>query len=169
MRSRRTLRQFPFVAEQVSEEIVAPLRRRGGPSDFQAATDRVTSFARFKFALPAEALLFNAGGFRLGTHIARIACAVGLAEGVTAGNQRNRLLIIHCHAGEGLPDVPRRGKRIRLAIRPFGVHIDETHLHGSERILKITLSAVAFLRQPLALRPPENVLFGLPDILAPTA
>jgi hypothetical protein len=29
----RAPRQFPFVAEQVPEEVVAPLRWRGGPSD----------------------------------------------------------------------------------------------------------------------------------------
>ena len=42
-------------------------------------------------------------------------------------------------------------------------------MHGRERILKITVAAVAFVRQPLALRPPENVLFGLPCVLAPAA
>src|SRR6202011_2632901 len=66
MRTRPTLRQFPFVAEQVREEVVAPLRRRRGPNDFQAAADRVPAFARSKFALPAEALLLDAGRFRLG-------------------------------------------------------------------------------------------------------
>ncbi len=65
MRTGRALGQFPFVAEQVLEEVVAPLRWRRGPDDFQAAADRVTPFARAKFALPAEALLLDAGGFRL--------------------------------------------------------------------------------------------------------
>src|SRR5437870_10876104 len=68
MRTGRTLRQLPFVAEQVREEVVAPLRRRRGPNDFQAAADRVTAFARAKFALPSEALLLDAGGFRLWAH-----------------------------------------------------------------------------------------------------
>src|SRR5271157_3254528 len=83
MRTGRALGQFPFVAEQVREEVVAPLRRRRGPNDFQAAADRVIPFARAKFALPAEALLLDAGGFRLWAHQCHIASAVGFAEGVT--------------------------------------------------------------------------------------
>src|SRR6202047_5253757 len=169
MRTGRTLRQFPFVAEQVREEVVAPLRRRRGPNDFETAADRVTAFARAKFTLPAETLLLDAGGFRFCANQFRIASAVGFAEAVAAGNERNGLLVIHRHAGERLSDIPCRSNWIRLSIRPFGIHIDQTHLHGSERILKITFAAVAFVRQPLTLRSPENVLFGLPDILAPAA
>ena len=66
MRTGRALGQFPFVAEQVREEVVAPLRRRRGPGDFQAAADRVTAFAGAKAVRPAEALLLDAGRFRLG-------------------------------------------------------------------------------------------------------
>src|SRR5947209_2498367 len=169
MRAGRTLRQFPVVAEQVREEIVAPFCRRGRPSDFQSATDRVPGFAGSKFALPAEALLFNTGCFWLRPNICRIASAMGFAEGVTSGNECNRFLIVHGHPGEGLPNVARRGERIRVSIRAFRVHIDQTHLHGSERALKITLSAVSLIGQPLALWSPEDVLFGLPNILAPAA
>src|ERR1700694_5652146 len=93
MRTGRALGQFPFVAEQVREEVVAPLSRRRGPNDFQAAADRVTAFARAKFALPAEALLRDAGGFRLCADQFRIASAVGFAEGVTTGNERDGLLV----------------------------------------------------------------------------
>jgi hypothetical protein len=65
MRAGRALGQFPFVAEQVLEEVVAPLRGRGGPGDFQAAGDRVAAFAGAKAVLPAQALLLEAGRFRL--------------------------------------------------------------------------------------------------------
>src|SRR5437016_13346490 len=80
MRPGRALGQFPFVTEQVGEEVVAPLRRRRGPNDFQAAADRVIPFARSKLALPAQALLLDTGGFRLGAHIGRIAGSVRFAE-----------------------------------------------------------------------------------------
>src|SRR5205823_4628998 len=79
------------------------------------------------------------------------------------------LFIVHGHTGESLPNVARRSKRIRVSIRTFRVHIDQTHLHGSQRTLKITLSAVALVRQPLAFWSPEDVFFGLPNILAPAA
>ena len=135
MRTGRALGQFPFVAEQVPEEVVAPLRWRRGPDDFQAAGDRVPSFARAKFALPAEALLLDAGGFRLRPHQRRIAGAVGFAEGVTAGNQRDRFFVVHRHPAERFTNVPGRRERIGIAVRSFRIHVDQTHLHGAQRIL----------------------------------
>src|ERR1700693_2310491 len=169
MRTGRALGQFPFVAEQVVEEVVAPLRRRRGPDDFQAAADRVTAVTFAKFILPPEPLILNVGAFRFVAYIlSGNARAVGFAEGVTAGNERNRLLVIHRHARESLPDIASRGKRIRLSIRPFRIHIDQTHLHGPERPLKITVAAVALVRQPLALWAPVQ-LFGLPHVRAPAA
>ena len=42
-------------------------------------------------------------------------------------------------------------------------------MHGSQRIRKITVAAVALVGQPLPFRTPVNVLFGLPCVLAPAA
>jgi hypothetical protein len=39
MRAGRTLRQLPFIAEQVTQEVDAPTRRRGGSDDFKSAAD----------------------------------------------------------------------------------------------------------------------------------
>src|SRR5208283_1858520 len=118
---------------------------------FQAASNRVIAAARAKFVLPAEPLLLN--GRALGhwaNILVRIGRAVGFAERVTAGNERNRLLVIHRHAGERLSDIPCGSDWIWLSIRPFRIHIDQAHLHGSERILKIAVAPVALVRQPLA-------------------
>ena len=168
MRTGRALGQFPFVAEQVLEEVVAPLRRRRAPSNFQAAADRVVAGAAAIGVVPAQALLLDGGGLGYGADIlVRIGSAVGFAERVPAGNERNRLLVIHRHAGESLADVPCRGDGIRVSIGPFRIHIDQTHLHGSERIRKITIAAVALVRQPLALGAPINVVSRLPYVLAP--
>src|ERR1700685_291248 len=109
MRTGRALRPLPFVAEQVGEKVVAPLRRRRGPSNFQAAADRVTTMAFAKFILPPEALILNVGAFWLVSHILSWnAGAVGLSETVTAGNERNGFLIIHRHASEGLANISCR-------------------------------------------------------------
>ncbi len=169
MRTSRALRQLPFVAEQVLEEVVAPLRRRRGPGDFQTAGDRIIALARAKAALPAEALLLDGGRFRLGTHMGRRAGAVGLAEGVTASNERHRLFVVHRHASKSLADILGRRERIRIAVGAFRVDIDQAHLDGSERILEIPLSGVALVIQPFVLGAPVDVLFRLPDVLAPTA
>src|SRR5260370_4845520 len=96
MRPSRALSQFPFVAEQVREEVVAPLRRRRGPNDFQAAADRVSAFARAKFALPAETLLFYAGGFWLLAHECRSATDMWFAGHVTDGDDRECLHVLIC-------------------------------------------------------------------------
>src|ERR1044071_3177169 len=124
----RTLGQFPFVAEQVVEEIVAPLGGSLGPSDFQAAADGVSTKTFAKFILPAEALILNGGTFWFGAHIlSGNASAVGLAESVSTGNERNGLFVVHRHAGEGLPNIPRRSDGIGLSIGPFRIHIDQSH------------------------------------------
>src|SRR5271163_939441 len=99
MRTGRALGQFPFVAEQVREEIVAPLRWRLGPDDFQAASDRIIAFAAAIGVLPAEPLLLDGRAFGFGADIfARIGSAVGLAESVSAGDECHGLLVVHGHA-----------------------------------------------------------------------
>jgi hypothetical protein len=54
------------VAEQIFEEVVAPLGRRLRPGDFRAAGDRVAALARAIAADPAQALFLDGGslGFR---------------------------------------------------------------------------------------------------------
>jgi hypothetical protein len=76
--------QLPFKAEQVFEEVVAPLGRRLGPGDFQAAGDRVAAFALAKFVLPAEALLVETCQFRIDPDVGRRGRPVRLTEGMAA-------------------------------------------------------------------------------------
>src|SRR5271168_3180345 len=166
MRAGWTLGQFPFVAEQVGEEVVAPLRRRRGPSNFEAAADRVGTMTFAKFILPSEALILDVRAFGFVAYIlSGNASAVRFAEGVAAGNERDGFLVIHGHAGKSLADIARRGKRIRLAIWPFRIHVDEAHLHGTERFLQITIALVTLVGEPCALGAPVHLL-GLPYILA---
>src|SRR5882672_3368325 len=99
------LGQFLFEAEQIREEVVAPLCWCLGPDHLDAAGDRVTALAGTKTALPAEALLLDAAAFRLGTHQRGIAGAMRLAESMTAGNQRHRLFVVHRHARERLANI----------------------------------------------------------------
>src|SRR5215813_3056910 len=151
MRTSRALGQLPFVPEQVLEIIVAPFGRRPGPSDLKTAADGVASVTRAEGALPAEALLFDVASLRFRTDIlSGNRRTVGFAEGVSAGYQRYCFLVIHRHAGKRLTDIARGGDGIRLAARPFRIHVDQTHLYGSERIRQITIAAVAFVGQPLA-------------------
>ncbi len=94
---------------------------------------------------------------------------MGLAESVPAGDERDRLLVVHGHPSERLADVPGRGNRVRIAVRPLGVHVDQAHLHRAERIGKLPVAAVALVAEPGVLGAPVDVLLGLPDVLASAA
>src|SRR5206468_7670774 len=87
---------------------------------------------------------------------------------VAASDQRDGLFVIHRHAREGLADIPGRSDWIRLAVRPFRIDVDQTHLHGTERILEVAVAGVALIRQPLAFGPPIDVLFWFPGVDAAT-
>src|ERR1700687_4791014 len=101
MRTGRALGQFPFVAEQVGEEVGAPLRRRLGPNNFEAAADGVSTKTFTKFILPSQALVLNVGTFWFGADVVSgNRGAVGLAEGVTAGNQCDCFFVAHGHAAK---------------------------------------------------------------------
>ena len=93
---------------------------------------------------------------------------MGLAEGVATGNEGDGLLVVHRHACEGFTNVPRRGERVGVAVRPLGVDVDQAHLHGGERFFEIAITGIALVAQPGVLRSPIHVLLRLPDV-GPTA
>ena len=141
-----------------------------GPSDFQAAADGVSTKTFAKFILPPEALVLNVGTFWFGAHVVSgNGSAVGLAEGMPAGNQCDGFFVVHGHALERFANVPARRDGIGLSVGPFRVHVNQTHLNRSQRIRKITIAAVALVRQPRAFGTPVDVLFGLPHIRASAA
>ncbi len=158
MRASRALGQLPLVLEQVVEEVAAPFGRRLRPGDFRTAGDGVGTEARAVLALPAQPLVFDLAAFRLRPDQRGIARAMGLAERMAAGDQRDRLLVVHRHAREGLADVARRADRVRLAVRSFRVDVDQAHLHGAQRARKLALAAVALVAQPGAFRTPVKLL-----------
>src|SRR5579864_9498669 len=96
VRTGRALRQLPFETEQVLEKVVAPLGRRRSPRSLKAAGNGVGSIPTVEGVVPAKTLLFNARQRRRRTDVlAWIGSAVGLAEGVPAGNQRHSFFVIH--------------------------------------------------------------------------
>ena len=165
MGASRALGQLPFVAEQVPEEVVAPLGRRRGPGDFEPAANGVATLAGAEGVGPAKTLQFDAGGFRLGPDQRRVTRAMGLAKGVAAGDQRHGLFVVHRHAGKGVADVAGRSQRIGVATRTFRIDVDEAHLHSRQRVLELALTGIALLvGEPLALLAPVDVELGLPGV-----
>src|SRR6478736_7779407 len=114
-------------------------------------------------APPAEALILDGAAFRSGADQRRIAGAVGFAEGVAAGDERNGLLVVHRHAEERFADVLGRRDRVWIAVRPFRIDVDQAHLHRAERLRKLAFAAIAFVAEPRALGTPEELLW-LPDV-----
>ena len=117
---------------------------------------------------PAEAHAVHGAALGLGTDEVGVAGAVGLAEGVATGDERDGLLVVHGHALERLADVDGGLLRIGLAVGALRVHVDEAHLHGAERTAELALAAVALVAEPLVLGAPVDLL-RLPHVLATEA
>jgi hypothetical protein len=168
LRAGRALGELPLVGEERLEEAVVPGDRGRRPGALQPAGDRVLALALAEGVLPAQAHRLDGAALGLRPHQRRVARAVGLSERVATGDEGDGLLVVHRHAGEGVADVARRRQRIRPAVRPFRVDVDEPHLHGAERPAELAVAAVALVAEPRVLRPPEDLL-GLPHVLAPEA
>ena len=162
-RAGRAAGLHPLVLEQVVEEKVAPLRRRLGPGDFEAAADSVCAESAAVVADPAEALCRDVGPFRLRSFVRLRCCAVSLAEGVAACDQRDGLLVVHRHARKGFTNEFGGGQRIAVAVRTFRIDVDQAHFGGAERIVEFLEGPV---REPGRLGTPVHVEIGLPDVLA---
>ena len=163
VRSCRTLRELPLVAEERVEVAVVPLRRRGSPCALEAAGDGVAAVTGAEAALPPESHLVQRRGLRIWTEVGRRSGTVVLAEGVAACDQRHGLIVVHGHAPERLADVVGGKERVGVAVGPLGVHVDEPHLNGRERVLELTLAAVALVSKPRSLNAPVGPI-RLPHI-----
>ena len=93
-----------------------------------------------------------------------VACAVCFAKGVSTRDEGDCFFVIHGHASECFADISRRGDRVGVAIRAFGIHINEAHLHGGKRVFQFAVASVALVLKPFSLGAPVNVLFGFPDV-----
>ena len=58
------------------------------------------------------------------------------------------------------------GERIRLAVGPFRIDVDQAHLNGGERILQFPVAGVTLIAQPLAFRSPIDVFLRFPNVFA---
>ncbi len=164
----RALRLHPLEGKQVVEVLRRPGNRVGRPGALEAAGDRVATAAAAALVGPAEALLFDSGCRGLDAYaVGRRLGAVGLAERVSAGDQRDGLFVVHRHTPEGLADVLRRKQRVGIAVRAFRVDVNQAHLHGRQRLLQLPVARVALVRQELVLGAPVDEV-GLPVVLAAT-
>src|SRR3984957_5915541 len=164
----RALRQLPVVLEQVLEIVVSPFCRRGGPCDFEAAGDGVACDASGVGACPAEALLLNRGAFRLFAQLCAGGCSVGLAEGVTAGDQSDGFFVVHRHPREGFTNILGCLEWIGNAFRAFRIDINEAHRGGAEWAREIAFTRITLVRShPGRLMTPVDVKVWFPNVSTP--
>ena len=134
------------------------------PCAFQAAGDRVGAMAGAEPVPPPESLGLDLVSLWLDTDVlGGISSAMGLAEGVTTGNQGHRLFVIHPHAPESLAYRVRGRLWVRLPARTLGIHVDQAHLRRAERMIQFSVLIASIGGEPLAFRPPVH-FFGLPGI-----
>ncbi len=146
---------------------MSPLCGSCGPCNFRSSGQCVRPVARLITAHPSESLLFYSCRFGIGAEILRISFAVRLSECMSAGYERNGLFVIHCHAPECFADVFRRKERVGIAVRAFGIDIDQTHLNSRKRIFKISFAGVSVsIVEPFLLRAPVYADIGLPYIFS---
>jgi hypothetical protein len=110
----------------------------------------------------------DAGGRRLGAEtVGGIVGTVGLAEGVTPGDERHGLFVVHSHAPEGHADIFGRQEWIGIAVGSYRIHVDEAHLGGTKWLFQLAVAAVALIAEKLAFGSPVHQV-GLPVVLAPS-
>jgi len=137
VRARRALRQLPFIAEEVDEEVIAPFCGRGGPDDFESAGDCVAALAGAKAVPPAKALLLDASRFGLGPHMGAGAAPWVLPKvwpPAMSATVSSSFIAMRAKVSR---DIVSRGHRIGISIGTFRVHVNQAHLHCGERILKM--------------------------------
>ncbi len=167
--SRGRLGQLPLVFVEVLQEVVAPERRSFGPGNLEAAGDGIRPMPRSVVADPAKALRLQRRALRIRSHMGGRRGAVAFAEGVAAGDEGYRLLIVHRHSAEGRPDILGGGHEIAAGVRPFRVHVDKPHVRGAEGPQVPIAAEAPIVAQPLNLLAPVHVLVRLPHILAARA
>ena len=117
---------------------------------------------------PAQALLDHVCTFWVWAQVLRLAVTVAFAHGVATCGKGHCFFVIHGHAGKGQAHVLRSAQGVGLAVHAFGVHVDQAHLHSSQRVFQ-RLALVIFVTgrtQPFFFRAPVDVLLGVPNVFA---
>ena len=143
--ARRALEQLPLELEQVLEEVVVPLVRRGRPNSLETAGDGVIAHSGAVRVPPSKALFLQARALGLRSHVGVWRSTVGLPNRVTTSDEGHRLLVVHGHPRERLANVTPGRHWVGVCVGPFRIHVDETHLNGAEWRLELAVAAVALI------------------------
>ena len=143
----RALGLLPLEPEEVLEVGIVPLGRIGSPAALDAVRHRVLARAGAVRVVPAEPHRLHRRHLGRRSDLLGGRHAVALAEGMTAGDERHGLLVVHGHAGERRPDVVGRALRVAVRVGSLGVHVDQRLVGGGEGVLQVVVG-VAVLAAP---------------------
>ena len=123
--------------------------------------------AAAEIAVPAQALRLDGGTLGFGALVRLGRGAMGLAEGVAAGDQGDDFLVVHGHVVEGGADVLGRSQIVAAGVGAFRVHIDQAHVGGGEVLVELALAMEALVgREPARLGTEVHVQVRLPHVFA---
>ena len=145
---------------------MSPFCRCGCPSYFQARSDSIFTFPRFVFARPAHTLFFNICGFGFWPNQSSITRTVCFSKCMSTGNKRHCFFIVHTHSAKRFANIFGSSHRIGVAIWPFGININKSHLNSSKWIFEFAIGCIAFVIQPFVFGAPVHMLFRFPNIFA---
>ena len=160
----RAFGHFPLEPQQVVEIGHVPACRGLRPCAFKPAGQGVDAVAGLVLVGPAKALAFQWRRFGIGAGILAAHGTVRFTKGVTTRDQRHGFIVVHRHPAKGVADVIGRALQIGFAVWPFGVHIDQAHLHSGQRVFQGALFAITLAAEPFVFGAPVNVLFGFPTV-----
>ena len=164
IRASRAFYQLPLITKQKVEIAIVPFCRIGCPRTFDTTGDGVTPFAFAMCAYPAKAHLFNRSTFWLNPDQISITCTMRFTECMTTCGQGDSFFVIHRHSGKCFTNIAGTCQRIGIAIRPFRIHIDQSHLHGRQRMRQIAITRITAIRQPVCFKTPVNIFFRCPYV-----
>ena len=135
LRPRRTAPRLPAITAIDRSSVDARLARIESTSATSGLSEELAELDRRATLDQVHVALFgDVSAFWLRTQGLGIAIAMGLANSVAASCQCCGFLVIHGHAGEGFAHLGCGLQRVWFAVDAFRVHINQAHLHGSERV-----------------------------------
>ena len=165
MCSCRAFYKFPLIFEQNPEITHIPFCGLWFPGTFNTASDCILSLTCSHVILPAKSHLLDGCSLGFRAYMGCRTGTVAFTESMASCDKCYCLFIIHSHPGKCFPYINTGFYRIRITVRAFRVHINQTHLYCSQWILQIPFSGITFVAKPFCFRTPVYVFFGFPYIL----
>ena len=146
MCSGRAFGKLPVVTKKIFEIIVAPFCWSSCPCAFQTTCNSIACITTAVSIFPTKALFFNTGSCWLCSNVfSGVGSAMGFTKSVPTGNKCYGFFIIHSHAAKSFTNITGRSQRVWVAVGPFRIYINQSHLNRSQWILQVTVAGITLV------------------------